>query len=285
MVANGVFMENKRFIETISLFPELNRKMIDLLKELSPDEWNHSTLFPNWKVKDIAVHLIDTSIRRLSLQRDKYIPESKITISSYSELIQHITSLADRWASAFSTVSTDIIIEMAEEYQNQLVEFLKELDPFGIAHFSVAWAGEEKSYNWFDIAREYTERWHHQMQIRDILKKAPLYDKHLYYPLLDTFMQAMPYHFQNMEKEDGYIFCVHITKESGGKWFLIRKSKSWELKYQVHDLPDTSVAIENETAWKIFTKWIDKNKIEDKVKITGDYELGKHLLEMTCIMI
>jgi hypothetical protein len=43
---------------------------------------------------------------------------------------------------------------------------LKELDPFAEAIFSVGWAGEEKSLNWFHIAREYTEKWHHQQQIR-----------------------------------------------------------------------------------------------------------------------
>ncbi|MEJ7682555.1 MAG: hypothetical protein WKG06_32810 [Segetibacter sp.] len=28
------------------------------------------------------------------------------------------------------------------------------------------WAGEKKSKNWFHIAREYTEKWHHQMSSR-----------------------------------------------------------------------------------------------------------------------
>ena len=32
--------------------------------------------------------------------------------------------------------------------------------------FGVAWAGEERSPAWFDVARELTERWHHQAHIR-----------------------------------------------------------------------------------------------------------------------
>jgi hypothetical protein len=39
-------MVNKQFIETASLFPELNRKLIALLKELTAEEWQHETLFP-----------------------------------------------------------------------------------------------------------------------------------------------------------------------------------------------------------------------------------------------
>ena len=41
------------------------------------------------------------------------------------------------------------------------------LPSHGRAIFSVAWAGESESENWFDVARDYTERWHHQQQIRD----------------------------------------------------------------------------------------------------------------------
>lgn len=278
-------MERKRIIETVSLFPELNAKLIELLKGMSADEWHHATNFPTWRVKDIVAHLLDTSIRRLSFQRDGYSPEPGASISSYKELVRHITNMADRWAAAFAGVSPRVLIELVEEYQDQLVEFLQGLDPLGIAHFSVAWAGEEESYNWFDIAREYTERWHHQMQIRDVLGKESLYERHLYYPLLDTFMQALPYHYRKIGKKDGYILCVHIKGDSGGKWFLLRRDRSWKLMYDLREEPDTTVSIENEAAWKIFTKWIDKSAVEKNVKISGDLELGKYMLEMTCIMI
>jgi len=183
--------------------------------------------------------------------------------------------MADRWASAFAAVSPRVLIELVDEYQNQLAEFLKTLDPLGIAHFSVAWAGEEESYNWFDIAREYTERWHHQMQIRDVLNREPLYDKQLYYPLLDTFMQALPYHYRDIERKDGFVFCVHIQGDSGGKWFLMRQGKSWKLLYDLREEPDAVVSIVNETAWKIFTKWIDKSEMGKHGAISGDEELGK----------
>jgi hypothetical protein len=40
------------------------------------------------------------------------------------------------------------------------------LDP-DAAGLAAAWAGETDSRNWFDVAREYTEKWHHQQQLRD----------------------------------------------------------------------------------------------------------------------
>ncbi len=73
-------IERERIIETVTLFPELNARLIKLLKGMRADEWNHATNFQNWKVRDIVAHLLDTSIRRLSFQRDGYSPEQGASI-------------------------------------------------------------------------------------------------------------------------------------------------------------------------------------------------------------
>jgi hypothetical protein len=38
----------------------------------------------------------------------------------------------------------------------------------------VSWAGPEAAPVWFGVAREYTERRHHQQQIRDATGRPPL---------------------------------------------------------------------------------------------------------------
>jgi hypothetical protein len=63
---------------------------------------------------------------------------------------------------------------LLEYSDKQFFDFLKTLNPNDKAIFSVAWAGESESENWFDVAREYTEKWHHQMQIRLALNKPIL---------------------------------------------------------------------------------------------------------------
>jgi hypothetical protein len=35
----------------------------------------------------------------------------------------------------------------------------------------VAWAGEAESKNWFHVARDYSEKWHHQQQIREAVSQ------------------------------------------------------------------------------------------------------------------
>jgi hypothetical protein len=56
------------------LFPEVTSRLVALLRSLSPDEWQRATVSSRRTVKDIASHLLDGSLRRLSMQRDGYRP-------------------------------------------------------------------------------------------------------------------------------------------------------------------------------------------------------------------
>ena len=73
-------------IDTIELFPKINAKLIELLKRLTPEEWNKETVLPGRTVKDLASHLFDTDIRRLSMQRDGHYVEHP-EIKSYQDLV------------------------------------------------------------------------------------------------------------------------------------------------------------------------------------------------------
>lgn len=269
-------------IQTIDLFPGLNRKLKDIFLTADRQDFDVPTQFPDWTVKDICAHLLDTSLRRLSLERDGYVPREKISVNSYEQLVQHVTDLADRWTSAFTGVSPQILVGMIEKYQQELYLFLKTLDPFAYSFFPVSWAGEEKSYNWFDIAREYTERWHHQMQIREALHLEPLYDRTLYFPVLDTFMRALPFHYRNFKKENGYVLGVRITGSAGGTWYM-----EWNDGIKLTEKPDglirTEITISQDIAWKIFTRWTDKSIYQ--VTVCGDQDLGNHIKKMNCLLI
>lgn len=65
-------MANKIKIETLHLFSILDRKLIELLKSLTLEEWNSQTVAKLWKVKDVASHLLDGNLRGISTSRDNY---------------------------------------------------------------------------------------------------------------------------------------------------------------------------------------------------------------------
>jgi len=92
----------------------------------------------------------------------------------------------------------------------------------------VAWAGEQQSPNWFDVAREYTEKWHHAQQIFEAVGKPnPLLSRRLYHPVLETFVRALPHTFREEDRPDGTSVRVVVQGEAGGPWWLIRQGGVW----------------------------------------------------------
>jgi hypothetical protein len=49
------------------LLRKVDGQLIDLLQSLTADEWYMQTIAPRWKVRDVAAHLLDTVLRKLSM--------------------------------------------------------------------------------------------------------------------------------------------------------------------------------------------------------------------------
>lgn len=271
-------------IPTLHLFPKLDEKLLELLKSLSNDEWSKPTLAKQWTVKDIASHLLDGNIRTLSFSRDKYIGERPEKINSYQDIVDYLNRLNADWVKATKRVSPTVLIELLEITGKEYIEQLNKLDPFAPAMFSVAWAGQAESPNWFHIAREYTEKWHHQQQIREAVMKPGIMTQEFFYPLIDTFMQALPHTYRNVAAEPGNAVKVQITSDRGGEWILVRSDKNWLFQKNLSANPQAEIILDPDTAWKLFTKGMSGAEAESKIKFSGNLELGKPILSMLSVM-
>src|SRR3984893_17417037 len=89
-----------------------------------------------------------------------------VSIRSPQDVIALVNRLNAEGVTVYSRLSPAVLIDMMKVACEQSARFHESLDPFASAIFNVSWAGEETSLNWFDTARELTERWHHQQQIR-----------------------------------------------------------------------------------------------------------------------
>ncbi len=272
-------------ISTIDLFPILDKKLIELLRSLDEADWEKQTIAPLWKVKDIAAHLLDGNIRTLSMLRDGYFGERAEQINSYQDLVDFLNGLNADWVKAMRRVSPAVLIDLLESTGKEYIDFLKTLPPHGTATFPVAWAGEAESENWFHIAREYTEKWHHQQQIRlAVGKTQELYSAALYFPYLDTAMRALPHHYRDVTANEGEVIQFTISGEGGGAWFLYREPKCWVLLAECELPPVCEVQIDGEIAWRMFTKGIAKQEAARQLTITGKTKLGERVLDMLAVM-
>jgi hypothetical protein len=272
-----------KVIETIHLFSKLDELLIDLLKGMEEKDWNLPTFAGNWTIKDVAVHLLDGNLRSLSMLRDGYFGVSSGEINSYQDLLNYLNKLNHDWVNALQRLSPRIIIELLEQSGNQYTEFIKSLNPEEKATFSVAWAGEMESQNWFHIAREFTEKWHHQQQIRYALGcPEPLYSTEFYFPYLETSMRALPHHYKDVKANEGVNIRFEITEI--GSWNLIYKESNWEITVKAKLEPTCKVIIPKNLAWKILTKAVKPEESLQHIEISGEQHLGRHILKMLAVM-
>jgi uncharacterized protein (TIGR03083 family) len=267
------------------LFPGLHAELIALLEGLAPEQWNAPTIAAGWSVKDMAAHLLDTGLRRLASQRDGHpsVPPPR-QIASYRDLVDFLDQLNAEWVRAFRRVSPRALTEMLASIGPQLADLFASLDPFAPARVGVAWAGETHSLNWFDIAREYTEQWMHQQQIRDAVGAPALTSRHWLHPVLDTFVRGLPHTFRDLEAPAGSAVTLRIDGKAGNTWTLVREAAEWRLYAGQPDTPAALVALDQDTAWRLFTKGLAPADALSRASIAGDTRLGRRVFDLIAIM-
>ena len=262
------------------LLRTVDAKLIELLRSLEAGEWDLKTVAPLWRVRDIAAHLLDTALRKLSMVRDSWFGEA----APHEDLLTLVNRLNREGVAVYRRLSPPVLIDLMMLACDQSARLHESLDPFAPAKFAVSWAGEEQSLNWFDTARELTERWHHQQQIRLATNRPGIMTPQLYHPVLDCFLRGLPHLFRDVDAPAGTAILVEITGECGGQWVLYRESAGWLLVKELAADFASRVTIPQALAWRVFTKGIDRDSARAQIPISGDRELAEHVLHLTAIV-
>ena len=258
-------------IQVLERFAPLRRNLLGVLDELSGDDWNLPTIAPLWSVKDIVGHLLADDVAILSGWRDGY----RLTHQSSSnrELIDMVNRLNGEWVQAMRRVSPRLLRELLAETGPPVDACFAAVDPLALGS-PVSWAGPESAPMWFNIAREFTERWHHQQQIRDAASRPPLDEPYFFSPVLETFVRALPYSFRNVHSSEGTTVQFEISGAAGRVWFIHRLGGKWILLLDGPGNIDTRVVIPQAVAWRLFTKGIDPEKARRFAFLDGNTDLA-----------
>jgi uncharacterized protein (TIGR03083 family) len=265
------------------LLRRVDEKLIELLLSLSASEWDVQTVAPRWRVRDVAAHLLDTVLRKLSIVRDAWSVEPAEVLSP-EDVGALVNRLNEEGVGVYRRLSPPVLIDMMKMACEQSASFHESLDPFAPAAFGVSWAGEATSLNWFDTARELTERWHHQQQIRLATNRPGIMTPELYHPVLDCFLRGLPHLYRDTDARAGTVLLIEIAGECGGQWFLARESGRWGFVEQSAAERAAHVTIPQEIAWRLFTRGIDRDSATAQIKIAGDPRLGNLVLDLTAIV-
>lgn len=275
-------MKQLQPIIVTDLFPELLDHLLVILRELSAEQWAQTTACAGWSVQDIALHLLGIEIGILSRKRDEFSPPAS-PIRNADELVALVNDLNATWVQATRRISPRLLCDLLRFTGEQTCVYFASLDPYTFGA-PVSWAGPDPAPIWLDLAREYTERWHHQQHVRDAVGKPGLKEPGFFAPVLDAFVRALPHTYRQVNAVDGTLVALTISGESGGRWFVLKEAKGWSLYLELAQEPDAEVVIDEDVAWRLFTRGLSAQEAQAHTTILGDRRLGSKVLGMVSII-
>jgi len=163
----------------------------------------------------------------------------------YREFVKALDKKNQRWVDAARGLSQRVVRELLAWSGEQVLSYYDTLDLQ--ATTGVIWAGGEVP-QWLGIGRDFTERWVHQQQIRDAVRRPGQHARYL--PIVfGVFIWAYPHQF-TARADTGTTVGITLGDQS---WHLIRQDAGWELNEGVAPTPAASIEMDSDTAWRQLT--------------------------------
>lgn len=265
------------------LFPEERAALVEMLGELDETEWATPTMCPDWDVKDVVCHLLGNDLGLLSRSRDGFGGTRIDDDLHWAAFVAALGALNQSWVDVAGRFSTRLLRELLDHTGSLVDAYVAGLDPGGTGE-AVVWAGPRAAPNWLCVAREFSERWTHHQQIRDALGRPGLKQARFLAPVLDTFVRALPHTYRYASSAPGTSLRLTITGDAGGAWLLVRDDERWRFAASAPGPVTTEVTMDQETAWRLFARAIDREDARARTTVTGNVALGILVLDSVAII-
>jgi hypothetical protein len=82
----------------------------------------------------------------------------------------------------------------------------------------------------------------------------------------------------------GTLVALTIKGEAGGRWYLVRAPGHWQLCLGVRRKPHAEAILDQEDAWRLFTKGLDPREARARASVLGDQTLARKVLATVSII-
>ena len=272
-------------LDTRRLFRPLNRELVGLLESVNAADWERPTLAGNWKVRDVAAHILDGCLRRIAAGRDGYAPPPPFPVHSPQDLTRFVNGLNGLGTAYASRLSPRLLIDLLQIAGEWLADLFERLPLHERALWAVGWAGEMESENWMDIGRDYTEQWHHQMQIRDAVGEPRLLVPHWMEPLLGIALRAVPVAYANLAAPVGTVVTLEVFGPTSGTWSIARDESRWRLVSGRPEHPDALLRMATDDVWRVLFNAVHSPGLMHRLAVEGDWHLARPLLNARSVIV
>ena len=272
-------------IDVRNLFEPLHGELLALLQGLEAKDWLKATVAGSWRVRDVAAHLLDVDLRTISGLRDGHREPPDVPVDTWEGLVGWLNRLNAEWVCAAGRLSPRVLTQLLVETGPEVAALYSALPLHEPSLVSVAWAGEIRSANWMHVGREYTERWHHQMQIRDAVDAPGLLQRRWLHPLLNLSVRALPRAYGGIAAPEGTVVTLEIRGEVGEAWSLVRAREGWEVLEGHGPHPTTIVRLDEDSSWRLFYHALTPDQARESARVTGDAALAEPLFRARSVMV
>lgn len=269
-------------LDTRPLFPAERAEFTALLWNLDPAGWQRLTVCPGWRVHDVVAHVVHGYLRKLSRTRDRHAGPGPLPGEGPPQFLARTN---EEFVAAARQVSPRVLVDLLDHLGPQLDRFWPSLD-LGATGEPVSWAAPgQPAPAWLDIAREYTEFWVHQQQIRDAVGRPGANSDRLTWPVVDTFMRAVPCALRHLSPDPGTCLHIQVTGPGGGSWTVRRREATWAVDRGWPARPaDALVRLSSDALWRVATRGIPVEAAREQAMLSGDRVLGSAMLHLVAVV-
>ncbi len=266
-------------IDVRPLLAPLREALVDLMTDRSASAWA-APVTSEWSVADIIAHLLGDDVGRLSRTRDNHPGRGRRDDESFEE---YIDRLNDEWVVAARRLSPRLLVELLAHTGKQVRALWAGIDLEGEGE-AVSWAGADPAPLWLDVARDYTEYWVHQAQIREALDEPLLAEPRFLEPVVSTFLRALPHTLRDLTPAEGKTtLTIEVTDLTPGDYHLRADADGWRFVTAVGHA-DTTVRWSADTVWRLGCRMIDPATARAQAHVEGDVDVGAAVCSLLAVI-
>lgn len=266
-------------VDARQLFEQDRATLLRLVHGLAPEEWDRPTAAAPWLVRDVVAHLLGDDLSRLARTRDGHSPIGPQPGEPVAAFIHRFNA---EWVQAARRVSPRLLLDLLDLTSPHVLALWRDIDLDAITE-PVTWAGPEPAPRWLDCARDFTEYWVHQQQIRDATGRTEDGDPAVVHLVLDTFLRAMPQTLAGHDRPAGTTLTVVVTGAGGGQWCWQRQGRRW-LPVENAEGSTRLTFHDAEALWRLCTRLIEPDQARRRTIVVGDQALADAALRIVAII-
>ena len=255
-----------------------------LLRSLRPEDWARPTPCPGWSVLDLCCHVLGDDLGSLARDRDAHfgtVPPPGVDEDGF---VDWLDALNRDWVTAMRRLSPRLVVDLLAETGMQLVDAFTARDPRARTAL-VSWAGDEPVPVWLDHARELTERWVHQQQVRRAVGLGPWLEPTMTGVVLDALRWTYPWRLRGCRRPAGSTVSVAVVDRDDARWHLVSDGSAWHFGPAPADRSAVvaEAALTTDEAWRLLTGNLRPTE-RRALAIAGEPDLVARLLDARAVI-